>query len=77
MKSVLIREVPSELHIQLKVRAKRRGQSLQQYLLEELTTLASRPTMDEVLRRIEGRHLGRVDMDTVIRDLDAERSNLS
>ncbi len=74
MKSILIREVPTELHLQLKLRAKSRGQSLQQYLLQELATVASRPTMDEVLKRIESRSLERVDMESVIRDLDEERS---
>ncbi len=73
MKSILIREVPNELHLQLKHRAKSRGQSLQQYLLKELTALAQKPTMDEVLKRIENRSLERVDMSTVVRDLDEER----
>lgn len=73
MKSILIREVPHELHIQLKHRAKDRGQSLQQYLLQELTVLASRPTMDEVLKRIENRSLERVDMETVVSGLDEVR----
>ena len=77
MKSILIREVPQELHLQLKQRAKGRGQSLQQYLLGELTALAARPTMDEVLKRIESRSLERLDMESVIRDLDEERRRRS
>ena len=77
MKSILIREVPQDLHLQLKQRAKERGQSLQQYLLRELTVLAARPTMDEVLKRIESRSLERLDMESVIRDLDEERRRRS
>ena len=73
MKSILIREVPTELHLLLKRRAKTKGQSLQQYLLTELTALAQRPTIDEVLKRIESRSLAKVDMDAVVRDLDQER----
>lgn len=73
MKSILIREVPQELHLQLKQRAKGRGQSLQQYLLQELTALAERPTMDEVLQRIEDRSLERVDMTGVVSDLEEVR----
>ena len=73
MKSILIREVPHELHLQLKLRAKERGQSLQQYLLQELTVLVSRPTMDEVLKRIENRSLERVNMERVVSDLDEVR----
>ncbi len=73
MKSILIREVPNELHLQLKHRAKTRGQSLQQYLLKELTALAQKPTMDEVLKRIENRSLAKVDMEIVVRDLEQGR----
>ena len=73
MKSILIREVPQELHLQLKQRAKGRGQSLQQYLLQELTALAARPTMDEVLQRIEARSLQRVDTTSVASDLEEVR----
>ena len=73
MKSILIREVPNELHLQLKHRAKTRGQSLQQYLLKELTALAQKPTMDEVLKRIENRSLANVDMEIVVRDLEQGR----
>lgn len=73
MKSILIREVPNQLHLQLKCRAKSRGQSLQQYLLQQLTALAAKPTMEEILKRIESRSLERMDMESVIRDLDEER----
>ena len=73
MKSILIRKVPVELHLQLKYRATSRGQSLQQYLLKELTALAARPTMDEVLRRIENRSLDRGGHGNVVHDLDVER----
>ena len=73
MKSILIREVPTELHLLLKRRAKTKGQSLQQYLLAELTALAQKPTIDEVLKRIESRSLAKVDMEAVVRDLDQER----
>lgn len=73
MKSILIREVPDEIHLQLKGRARSTGKSLQQYLLDELTRLVGRPTMEEVLERIGNRDPGRIDMETVIRDLDEVR----
>ncbi len=73
MKSILIREVPDEIHLQLKDRARSTGKSLQQYLLDELTRLAERPTMEEILERIGSRDPGRIDMETVIRDLDEVR----
>lgn len=73
MKSILIREVPDEIRLQLKDRARSNGKSLQQYLLDELTRLAERPAMEEVLERIGSRDSGRIDMETVIRDLDEVR----
>ena len=72
-KSILIRNVPDEIHLQLKWRAQCKGQPLQQYLLTELTTLAERPTMEDVLERISSRRMERVDMETILADLDEER----
>lgn len=72
-KSILIRRIPDELHLRLRSRAKRRGQSLQQYLLDELTTLVEKPTMEEALERIGDRRSGRIDMETILRDLEEER----
>lgn len=44
---VQIRNVPDELHRELKARAARAGMTLSDYLLEELRDLAVRPTMRE------------------------------
>jgi plasmid stability protein len=55
MSNILIRDVPADIHAELQRRAERDGRSLQQYLLIELKNLTDRPTMDEVLDRIESR----------------------
>ena len=55
---IQIRNVPDELHRELKVRAARSGRSLSDYLLAELRRIAGRPTMADLLRRIQRR--GRV-----------------
>ena len=55
MMNILIRDVPADVHIELQRRAERDGRSLQQYLINELKRLTERPTMDEVLDRIESR----------------------
>lgn len=60
MANILVRGVPDDVHAALARRAERRGQSLQQYLAGELARLAVRPTLDEVLERIERRRGGRV-----------------
>jgi len=74
MKSVLIRDVPDDVHAALRSRAEREGKSLQQYLVEELRRVASRPTLSEVLDRIERERAGgRVGFDTAVDDLESGR----
>jgi hypothetical protein len=73
MPNILVRGVSDDVHSALQQRAQRRGQSLQQYLASELERLAERPTMDEVLSRIERRRGGRVGFAQTVEALDAER----
>ena len=57
MKRVMIqvRNVPERVHRTLKVRAAQAGTSLSEYLLAELSQIAERPTLEELLQRIETR----------------------
>jgi len=55
MPNVLIRNLNPEVHATLARRAAEAGQSLQQYVTEQLTIIAGRPTMAEVIDRIETR----------------------
>jgi hypothetical protein len=73
MPNVLVRDLPDEVHAQLQRRAESQGQSLQQYLVFELRRLAERPTLDEILDRIERRHGGRVGFDQAVADLTEDR----
>lgn len=50
---IQIRNVPDDLHRDLKVRAAQTGMTLSDYLLAELRTLAVRPTMREWLASSE------------------------
>jgi plasmid stability protein len=52
---VQIRNVPSELHRELKARAALEGMSLSDYLLRELRQALDRPTVDEIRRRLSTR----------------------
>lgn len=52
---VQIRNVPSELHRELKARAALEGMSLSDYLLKELRNTLERPTLDEIRRRLSSR----------------------
>ncbi len=51
-KMIQIRNVPDELHAQLKRRAAETGQTLSDYLLSEIRVYAARPTMREWLDEV-------------------------
>jgi plasmid stability protein len=74
MPNLLVRDVPDDVHAALQRRAERRGQSLQQFLTSELRRLAERPSVEEVLDRIERRTGGQVGLRQAAEDLDEERS---
>lgn len=73
MTNVLVRDIPEDVHAALQRRAAQRGQSLQQYLASELKRLAARPSLDEVLDRIERRQGGHVGLQQAAEDLAEER----
>lgn len=64
MPSVQIKDVPDEVHAVLRRRAAAEGRSLQEYLLLRLVADAERPTMTEVLARIEHHGEGRLPLAT-------------
>jgi plasmid stability protein len=54
-KMVEIRNVPDALHRKLKTRAAESGQTLSDYLLNELERLAARPTREEMRAKLHSR----------------------
>ena len=56
--SIQIRGVPDDVHRTLRARAAGAGQSLSEYLLAELTRLAERPPVADVLLRASQRSGG-------------------
>ena len=52
---VQIRNVPSDVHRVLKARAAREGMTLSDYLLREITEVAHRPTVEDLVARIRAR----------------------
>ena len=52
---VQIRDVPDDVHRTLKARAAMSGVSLSEYLRSELTRMAARPPVDELVARIRAR----------------------
>lgn len=60
MATVQIKNVPPDVHRVLRRRAAAAGQSLQEYMLAHLTDFATKPTLDEILARVEQRSGGRM-----------------
>ena len=76
MPSITIRNVPRETRDVLAGRAAANGQSLQEYLLAEFISIASLPTVDEVLDRAHARAkaLGtRLTAEQILSARDADR----
>ncbi len=73
MPSVQIKNVPPEVHRVLRRRAAAAGQSLQEYLLAELTRDAQEETVDEVLDRAGARAGGSVGLAFAAETLRDER----
>ena len=74
--TLTIRSVPEHTRNVLASRAAAAGQSLQEYLLGEVTALAAQPTIDEVISRARSRVAageGRVTADRILEHRDADR----
>ena len=53
MSTIQVRNVPEQLHRQLKIRAAQEGRTLSDYVLDELRVAAGRPTMSQWLRDVD------------------------
>ncbi|GAA1848711.1 hypothetical protein GCM10009836_30570 [Pseudonocardia ailaonensis] len=76
MTAITIRNVPEEVRAELAARAERSGRSLQEYLLGELSHLATRLDPADWLAAVarEAREGGAVlRVDTILDDRDADR----
>ena len=58
-KMIQIRNVPDELHRELKARAARAGMSLSEYLLDQVREAAERPTLEQLRERLAHRPAAR------------------
>ncbi|MBB2890862.1 FitA-like ribbon-helix-helix domain-containing protein [Flexivirga oryzae] len=68
-----IRNVPDELHVQLKVRAAREGITLSELVLNELRRAASVPSAAELRQRFSGREIRSYNGETAAESIRAER----
>ncbi len=67
-----VRNVPDDLHAELRRRARAAGVSLSEYVLRELERIAARPPIEEVLARSASRRLD-ISMADVVATVRAER----
>ena len=74
-KAIQIRDVPDDVHQTLRIRAAIAGLSLSDYLLQEITGIARRPTVAEVLDRVEARQ-GGVSREAIVAAVRAGRGEL-
>ena len=70
MKMIQVRNVPDEVHRELKIRAARQGVSLSDYLLELARRDVNLPTVEEWMARVESRP--RVETDLSAADIIRE-----
>ncbi|MGH3065002.1 MAG: FitA-like ribbon-helix-helix domain-containing protein [Gaiellaceae bacterium] len=70
MKMIQVRNVPEEIHRELKVRAARQGVSLSDYVLELARRDVLLPTVEEWMAQVESRP--RVKIDVSIADIIRE-----
>lgn len=73
MPNILVRDLPDDVHGALQRRAEQQGQSLQQYLTNELIRLVERPTPEELFARVARRQGGKVGLGQAVTDLQGER----
>jgi plasmid stability protein len=74
--AITIRNVPQPVRDELALRAARSGRSLQEYLLAELTDMASKPSLEDVVARIRARTTAsgsRVSVEAILDARDADR----
>jgi hypothetical protein len=71
--SIQVKDVPDDVHATLRRRAAAAGQSLQEYLLAQLTRDAGAPTLDELLDRVSERAGGRATFRDAAKAVRAER----
>ena len=74
MKNIQIRNVPERTHSVLRRRAAASGMSLQEYLLSMVNDAAAKPSVEEVLQRVERRSGAAISMKEVVAALRQDRA---
>ena len=72
-KAIQVRDVPDDVHAILRERAEAAGMSLSEYLRVEITLLAERPTMADVIARAAARGDAGVSREAIVAAVRAGR----
>lgn len=65
-KMIQVRNVPDELHRELKVRAAQEGMTLSDFIKRELGWMAAKPSFEEVAKRVEARGPSGLSTETIV-----------
>jgi len=74
--AITIRNVPKPVRDELALRAARSGRSLQEYLLAQVTEMADKPPIEDVIARVRARTTtsgARVSVEAILAAKDADR----
>jgi hypothetical protein len=74
MPNIQIRDVSIPVHEALVRKAELAGQSLQQFLSNQLAILAATPSLEELLDRIEQQDLGKLSTSDALQAISGERA---
>jgi plasmid stability protein len=75
-KMLQVRNVPEDMHAELRRRAAAAGMTLSEYVLRELRKVVARPTMEEIFERAR-RSETTVTMEEIVGSIRAERDQRS
>jgi plasmid stability protein len=73
--SIQVKDVPEDVHAILRRRAAAAGQSLQEFLLDQLIEEARTPTLDELLDRAGERAGGRAGFKAAVKAVRVDRDS--
>lgn len=77
MALIQIRDVPEDVYETIRTRARQAGQSIQAYMLAQITEMGRRPTPSEVIAELQADLAKRpplaVDVDAILADRDSGR----
>ena len=73
MPSIQVKDVPDDVHQTMTRRAREKGMSLQEFLLQKLVDEARQPTVDEVLRDAGSRKGSSISIGAAVEAVRADR----